>query len=117
MHSIDSLTRDEEKLMQVMLKMHPKYIAHQRSISILCKCDLRNFITYKNWIPLGYHEYSDEETDPLFTNNKFVKYKDGSLYLCVELMFHSGDGYCVGHDTEPIAHSTPQRRLTNRHHI
>ena len=87
--------------MGIMLTMHPKVIARQRSISAICKRDPDKSVSYVQRIPLGrrvYHEYAGEEADVLFSDKKFVKYKDGSLYLHVELMCNSGDGYHVGND-------------------
>ena len=81
---------DEALLLKTVLDIHPKTIARKNSIAKLRKRKPgKKQIVLTQRIPLPFkvkHQFSTKDSDALFYGKKFVPYKDGSIWLHLELL-------------------------------
>ena len=118
-------------LLESVLEIHPKTIARKNSIAKLRKrCPGHKEITLTQRIPLPYkvrHQFSTKDSDSLFFGKKYVPYKDGSIWLHLELLQDNQDDYTadvseteidtshlVTDDSESETQSTRQRTLSSK---
>ena len=92
-----NLEPNEGLLLESVLEIHPKTIARKNSIAKLRKrCPGQKMITLTQRIPLPYkvrHQFSTKDSDSLFFGKKYVPYKDGSIWLHLELLQDNQDDY------------------------
>ena len=87
----------EVLMLESVFEIHPKIIARKNSIAKLRKrCPGQKMITLTQRIPLSYkvrHQFSTKDADCLFFGKKYVPYKDGSIWLHIELLQDNQDDY------------------------